>query len=214
MNMLLLSLFGALLLLDKYALGEFGISQPIITGAIIGAIFGDMWFGIFLGAVVQMIFLGGLPIGRDIPPDGQAAGIIAVTGYFLLRGSNTLGHSLFVATVLGLGGGIVGGLFDIYARRMNEKLYDHFMRHKESLYVCHAMGLLTAFGRGFLLFLPVFVFAGLFSVPAAVPEITQETLMIIGVSMGLANGLYLFVKLNKVVFLLIGGICGLALGVF
>ena len=28
----LLSLLGALVILDKYALGEFGLSQPIITG--------------------------------------------------------------------------------------------------------------------------------------------------------------------------------------
>jgi mannose/fructose/N-acetylgalactosamine-specific phosphotransferase system component IIC len=35
MNVILLSLLGALIILDKYALGEFGISQPIITGTII-----------------------------------------------------------------------------------------------------------------------------------------------------------------------------------
>ncbi|UCD20088.1 MAG: PTS sugar transporter subunit IIC [candidate division WOR-3 bacterium] len=214
MNAVLLSLLGAVILLDKYALGEFGISQPVVTGMIIGALFGDMWFGIFLGAMVQLIFLGGLPIGRDIPPDGQAAGIVTVTAYFLLRESNSLGHSLFVASVLGLLGGIVGGFFDIVARRFNEKLYHHFMLHEECLYICHGAGLLTAFGRGLLLFLIVFVFADLFVIPDVVPQITKETLTIIGICLGLANGLYLFVKVKTVVFLLIGGVCGLALVVF
>jgi len=214
MNAILLSLLGAFILLDKYALGEFGVSQPIVAGTIIGAIFGDMWFGIFLGAMIQLVFLGGLPIGRDIPPDGQAAGIITVTSYFLLRNSNSLGHSLFVAVVLGLAGGAAGGVLDVYARRINEKLYHRFVQHEESLYICHAAGLLTAFGRGVCLFLPIFVFCRLFVVPDIVPQITRDTLTIIGMSLGLANGFYLFVKVKTAIYLLIGGICGLALVVF
>jgi len=214
MNALLLSLLAAVIILDKYALGEFGISQPIITGAIFGAIFGDLWFGIFLGAMMQLIFLGGLPIGRDIPPDGQVAGIITVVCYFLLRDTNTLGHSLFTAAVLGLAGGIVGGVLEVYARRLNEKLYARFIHHEESLYLCHTAGLLTAFARGLCLFIPLFIFADLFTVPAVAPQLTKETITIIGVSLGLANSFYLFVKVKTAVYLLIGGVCGLVLVVF
>lgn len=213
MNVWLLSLLGALIVLDKYAFGEFGISQPVVTGCVIGAIFGDIWFGIFLGAMVQLIFLGGLPIGRDIPPDGQVAGIVTVASFFLLKHDNTLGHSLFVAMFLGLVGGIVGGILDIYARRLNEGLYDHFLLHPGSLFLCHAMGLLTALGRGIVVFVPILLFAHWVAVPGVVPEITRETLTIIGVSVGLANGFYLFAGRDKIVYLLIGGICGLVLGV-
>lgn len=214
MNAVLLSLLGSVIILDKYALGEFGVSQPIITGTIIGAIFGDVWFGIFLGGMVQLIFLGGLPIGRDVPPDGQAAGIITVTSYFLLRSNNTLGHSLFVAAVLGLAGSILGGVLEIYARRFNEKLYARFIHHEESLYICHTAGLLTAFGRGLCLFLPIFIFSKLFMIPGIFPQVHGATMAIIGISLGLANSFYLFVKVKTTVYLLIGGICGLALVVF
>lgn len=214
MNAILLSLLGAVIILDKYALGEFGISQPIITGTIIGAIFGDVWFGIFLGAMIQLVFLGGLPIGRDIPPDGQAAGIIGVACYFLLRSSNSMGHSLFVAAILALAGSIVGGALEIYTRRFNERLYHRFMHHEEALYMCHTAGLLTAFVRGLCLFIPLFVLSELLTVPGVFPQITKETLTIICISMGLANSFYLFVKKTTAVFLIIGGLCGLALVVF
>ena len=214
MNAILLSLLGALIILDKYALGEFGISQPIITGTIIGAIFGDVWFGIFLGAMIQLVFLGGLPIGRDIPPDGQAAGIITAGSYFLLRNGNSLGHSLFLAVLLGLAGGIIGGVLEVYARRFNEKLYVRFMGHEECLYICHTTGLATAFIRGLCLFLPLFVLSALLVVPDACPQITKDTLTIIGISIGLANSFYLFVKVKTTFYLLIGGLCGLALAVF
>lgn len=214
MNAVLLSLLGAVIILDKYALGEFGFSQPIITGTIIGAIFGDLWFGIFLGAMMQLIFLGGLPIGRDIPPDGQAAGILAAGSYFLLRGGNALGHSLFLAVVFGLTGGIIGGVLEVYTRRFNERLYNRFIHHEECLYICHTTGLATAFIRGLCLFLPLFVVSTLITVPGIFPQISQDTLMIIGVSIGLANSFYLFIKVKTVIYLLIGGICGLALAVF
>jgi hypothetical protein len=164
--------------------------------------------------MVQLIFLGGLPIGRDVPPDGQAAGIITVTSYFLLRSNNTLGHSLFVAAVLGLAGGILGGVLEIYARRLNEKLYARFIHHEESLYICHTAGLLTAFGRGMCLFLPIFIFSALFVIPGIFPQVHGATMSIIGISLGLANSFYLFVKVKTTVYLLIGGICGLALVVF
>jgi D-glucosaminate-specific PTS system IIC component len=214
MYAVLLSLLGAVIILDKYALGEFGFSQPIITGTIIGAIFGDVWFGIFLGAMIQLVFLGGLPIGRDIPPDGQAAGIITAGSYFLLRGGNSLGHSLFVALVFGLAGGIIGGAMEIYARRFNEKLYERFIHHEECLYICHTTGLATAFIRGLCLFLPLYVISSLIAVPDVFPQITQDTLAIIGVSIGIANSFYLFAKVKTMIYLLIGGVCGLALAVF
>jgi len=164
--------------------------------------------------MIQLIFLGGLPIGRDIPPDGQAAGILAAGSYFLLRGGNSLGHSLFAALIFGLAGGIIGGAMEIYARRFNEKLYSRFIHHEECLYICHTTGLATAFVRGLCLFLPVFILSSLLVVPGIFPEITQDTLVIIGVSIGLANSFYLFVKMKTLAYLLIGGICGLALAVF
>ena len=76
------------------------------------------------------------------------------------------------------------------------------------------MGLATAFVRGLCIFAPLFVISSLLSVPEIFPQISQGTLMIIGMSIGLANGFYLFVKVKTFVYLLIGGICGLALAVF
>jgi len=214
MSVVLISLIGAVIILDKYAFGEFGVSQPIIAGTIIGALFGDIYTGIFLGAIIQLIFLGGLPIGRDIPPDGQAAGIIGCGSYFLLRTSNSLEQSLFLAAVLALLGGIVGGVLEMYTRRYNEKFFHHFMKREDCLYVCHLAGLATAFLRGFCLFLPIFILSSSIKIPALLPQLTKELLTIIGISIGLANGIYLFVKKTTVVYAILGALCGLALVVF
>jgi mannose/fructose/N-acetylgalactosamine-specific phosphotransferase system component IIC len=214
MNAILISIIGSAIILDKYAAGEFGISQPIISCTIIGAFFGDVLTGIFLGAVLQMIFLGGLPIGRDIPPDGQGAGIIGGSAFFLLERLNSTGHSLFLAILLALLGSIVGGILEIITRRYNEKLYHMFMRKKHWLYPCHLFGLFTAFIRGLCIFLPICIFCSLINLPVQFPQMSRELLIIIAIGMGFANALYLFVKKATIIYTILGGLCGLALLVF
>jgi len=213
MNVILLTILCAVLILDKYAFAEFGFSQPIVAGTIIGAVFGDITTGIFLGALLQLIFLGGIPIGKNIPPDGQGGGIVGCASYFLLSGSNSSGHSLFLAVILALGAGVLGGIIEISIRRYNERLYQLFIRDKEHLAVYHLAGLLTAFVRGVVLFAPLFFLASILHLPQYFPQITKETLIIIGMSVGLANGIYLFVFIRKTnfVYLIFGGLCGLAL---
>ena len=39
-GVLIMTLLGSALILDKYAFGEFGISMPVVAGLIIGAIYG------------------------------------------------------------------------------------------------------------------------------------------------------------------------------
>jgi mannose/fructose/N-acetylgalactosamine-specific phosphotransferase system component IIC len=213
MSILLMTMLGSALILDKYAFGEFGLSMPVVAGLIIGALFGDARQGIFLGGIFQLIFLGGLPIGRDIPPDGQGAGIAACGSYFLMRPANTLEASVCLAAVFGLLAGILGGALEIWIRRYNEKLYYQFMRRENRLITYHLLGLATAFGRGVILFLPIFATAGIMIHPAVFPAYTKDLLTIVGMSMGLANAIYLFVKRRTIVFALIGGLCALALAV-
>jgi len=211
MNVFLISLIGAAIILDKYAFGEFGFSQPLISGTIIGAIFGNVTFGIFLGALLQLIFLGGLPIGSEIPPDGQAAGIIGCTSFFILAKVNSLEHALFLAIIFALSGGLIGGTMEIHARRFNEKLYYLFAKREEFLFPIHFAGLVTAYIRGLCLLLPIFIISSILIIPDAFPGLSKELLTIISVSIGLANGIYLFIKKTTMVYLIIGVVCGLVL---
>ena len=206
-----MTFLGSALILDKYAFGEFGISLPVVAGLLIGAVNGDMRQGVFFGGVFQLIFLGGLPIGRDIPPDSQGAGIVACGSFFIMRSGNTLEGAIFLAAFFGLIAGIVGGALEIWFRRYNEKLYYQFMRRENRLALYHFLGLLTAFFRGVVLFLPFFFIAGVITLPVVFPTFTKDLLMIIGVSMGLANAIYLFAKRRTIVYVLIGGLCALAL---
>jgi len=214
MNIIILSLIGAVIILDKYAIGEFGFSQPVIAGTIIGALFGNATQGIFLGGIFQLLFLGGLPIGRDIPPDGQAAGIVCCGSYFLLNKSNPTDKALLLACVFGLLASIIGGALEIATRKFNEKLYHQFLRNEDCLSRCHLAGILTAFARGFILFLPFYILAMVITLPEIFPSLSQKCLMIIGMGLGLANGINLFMKKENLTYGIMGVLCGLALLVF
>lgn len=211
MNFILLSVIGAVIMFDKFVFGEFGVSQPIIAGTIIGALFGDIQSGIFIGAMLQLIFLVGLPIGRDIPPDGQAAGIVGTGSYFLLRNTNQPGQALCLAIVLAFVSALVGGAMEILARHRNEKLYHLFMRRGKRLYLYHLFGFIPAFLKNFILVLPFFLLANYLIIPRQFPQLTRELLTIIGLSVGFANALYLFLKKTTMVYVILGALCGLAL---
>ncbi len=205
-----LTIVSSCLILDKYAFGEFGFSQPLIAGTIIGALCGDMRQGILIGSVFQLIFLGGLPIGRDIPPDGPGGGLVATGVYFLLRPDYSHAGALTAAVLLGLVASLAGGALEIAVRRQNEKLYHVFVRQENRFAFVHLAGVATAFIRGLLLFSPFFCAAALFRSPD-LPSVRPELILIIAQSVGLANAIYLFIKKKTFVYTLIGGLCGLAL---
>lgn len=204
-----LSALGAIILLDKYAIGESGISQPIIAGTIIGALCGDIRTGIFIGALFQMIFLANLPIGRDVPPDAQAAGIAGAGSFFILKQINQVEPSFIIIILVGILASILGSALDISIRHINERLYYQFLRNQASLSFCHLSGTLTAFLRGIILFLPLFAIVGLLRFPLIKASVNKEILMLIVVGLCIANGIYLYGKKNSFIFFIIGVLCTL-----
>ena len=51
--------------------------QPIVTGAVIGAILGDINTGLVVGGTYQLMTIGNMPIGGAQPPNAVIGGIMA-----------------------------------------------------------------------------------------------------------------------------------------
>lgn len=64
---LLLSVLVALLITENYGYGYWMISRPIFAGPLIGLILGDLQTGLIVGASVELMFMGVLPIGGSVP---------------------------------------------------------------------------------------------------------------------------------------------------
>ena len=90
---LLLSVFIALLVTENYGYGYWMISRPIFAGPLIGLILGNIETGLYVGATVELMYMGILPIGGSVPPNAQIAGTIS-TVFAITSGSAEMGIAL------------------------------------------------------------------------------------------------------------------------
>jgi len=71
------ALFGGLIGLDRTAVGQFMISQPIVVGPLTGWMLGDPGAGIIIGAVLELIWVLDMPIGAFVPADATVSTVSA-----------------------------------------------------------------------------------------------------------------------------------------
>jgi mannose/fructose/N-acetylgalactosamine-specific phosphotransferase system component IIC len=119
----LLALVGGLLALDRTAAAQFGLSQPIAAGPLVGWLLGDAPGGLLVGGLLQLLYAGALPIGASVPPDEGAATLVAaataVVGARLDPVEPRAPALLAIAVLAGLATGEVARGLDIWVRRTN-----------------------------------------------------------------------------------------------
>ncbi len=62
--------------IDQFNLLE-SLYQPIVTGAVVGAILGDLKTGLIVGGTYQLMTIGNMPVGGAQPPNAIIGGIMA-----------------------------------------------------------------------------------------------------------------------------------------
>ncbi|MDD7266769.1 MAG: PTS sugar transporter subunit IIC [Lachnospiraceae bacterium] len=62
--------------IDQFSLLE-SLYQPIVTGAVVGAILGDAQTGLLVGGTYQLMTIGNMPVGGAQPPNAVIGGIMA-----------------------------------------------------------------------------------------------------------------------------------------
>ena len=78
MEFLYISLLGGVLVLDTAAMLQILISQPLVSGTLIGLFFGNTALGLETGALLQLLWLNQIPVGAAKVPSGNLASIVAV----------------------------------------------------------------------------------------------------------------------------------------
>lgn len=110
---------GALLFLDATAVGHFLISAPIVTAPIIGWLLGDITIGLVIGAYLELIWIGLLPVGSRIPPNANVVAVVA-TASLIMGGATIKGDVISPVLVWGVFYGVFCG---IVAREIKVGLY-------------------------------------------------------------------------------------------
>jgi mannose/fructose/N-acetylgalactosamine-specific phosphotransferase system component IIC len=103
-QMLLVALAGGVLGLDRTAVGQFMVSQPIVAGPLVGTLLGDGASGLIIGLVLQLVWVMDMPIGTFVPANATIMSIVA-TGSAVLGSAGhvappVLGFCLFLSTAL------------------------------------------------------------------------------------------------------------------
>lgn len=207
MLILLLSLLGGLILLDKWALGEFGISQPLVSCPLLGLIFGDFSTGLILGIALELVWIGGLPLGGNVQADGQAAGVVGMECLILGRSFTTPDRLLFASLVFAALASLVGGYTDVVVRRFNSNLFRRAINNPSSQKIAryHFLGLLTSFLRGAVLVLVMLsVFFALSPLFKYLPKFNQDELFSLPFGIGIASLFLLFFARRRIPFIFIG----------
>ena len=88
----LVAFVGSVLSLDRTAALQIMISRPIVAAPVIGYMLGDTAAGLLIGCVLELLFIGGLPVGAYIPPHETMIAML-VTGISIIV--NNIGFARF-----------------------------------------------------------------------------------------------------------------------
>lgn len=166
--------------LDRTAVLQLMIARPIVAAPLTGWLMGDVATGLQIGAFLELLWLGRIPIGAAIPPDDTQVAVgstcLAVTQY---PGDPVPALAFSILCLLiALPFGRVGGFFDRVARRLNGSLWQRAEQAIEAeryhqLFWLHLQGILH-FGFASLCTFGVIVFGGLACLWILTPVLAGE----------------------------------------
>ncbi len=114
---LLLLCWGTLVGLDLVSVPQMMIARPIVAGSVAGAVVGDLWTGLQLGVLFELLQYDILPVGAVRYPEYGPATVAAVSAAHAAAGTFGIG----LGTVVGLVTGMLGGISIHVLRRLNAR---------------------------------------------------------------------------------------------
>ena len=82
-DIIIISVIGGLLSLDRRAAMQLMISQPLLAATIVGAAMGNVEQGMFIGVVLQLMWMSCVLFGANIPRNDTLATVTISSAYFL-----------------------------------------------------------------------------------------------------------------------------------
>lgn len=83
---IMLGIIAGVGILDGRIFGQLMFDRPLVTGALVGLVLGDLQTGIIIGAQLELIWMGIAGIGAATPPDIVTGGILG-TAFAIMSNS-------------------------------------------------------------------------------------------------------------------------------
>ena len=103
-QVLVAAIAGGLIGLDRTAVGQFMVSQPVAAGPLIGWLLGDLRAGLIIGGTLELIWVLDMPVGTFVPADATVT-TVAATAIAAIAGGGAaeapvIGFSLLLTTIM------------------------------------------------------------------------------------------------------------------
>ena len=125
-NFLLTILLGGIAALDATPVAQTMLSQPLITGALLSAIWGDWRTGLEVAIVLQVLAATTSPVGARTPEDYAVGGVAGVGSALALAASRPFAFTQDACAMVGVMIGLLSATFGVsllkWQRRRNEGL--------------------------------------------------------------------------------------------
>lgn len=118
-----MTMLGGALGLDTTAALQLMVSEPLVAGTLAGLVLGDPALGLALGAALQLVWCGALPVGAAPFPDSAPAAVGAVGGAFVLvRAGVPAATAMAAGLVVALCAGMAGQSLTTWLRKRSDGL--------------------------------------------------------------------------------------------
>ncbi len=120
-EIILVSAVGGLIALDKTAAFQVMISRPIVAAPLVGLLLGDPMTGLKAGLVLELLWIGHLPVGADLPPDETIVSIlISAVSIWCLKISGGISEEIIsLAFIIAFPAAILSQRMESYVRKIN-----------------------------------------------------------------------------------------------
>ncbi len=128
-EIILISFCGSLLCLDRVFIQAM-ISRPVVIAPLMGLFLGNLYAGLIIGALIELIWIDRLPIGTYIPPNDSITAVVA-TSIALIAGSATGDVSpqiIALAVILSIPCGSLAKQIDVMIIKSNNTLSDRALQ--------------------------------------------------------------------------------------
>lgn len=154
MDIIILSAVISFLALDTTIAFQILLSSPIFSCPILGWILGDIQLGFEMGFLLQLLWLGRIPAGAYIVPEGNIASMVVTALVLLNQNQGFPNTTLTLAFCEGIFIGYVGALITLSYRKLNNRILDLIIKQIQKIHFKTTLLLET--GSMFLYFMLVF----------------------------------------------------------
>lgn len=172
------SVAGGVISLDRSAAFQVMLSRPIVAGPLIGIICGSLYTGVVIGAILELLWIGDLPVGGHVPAHETAAVVIAVAVASSMKGVLPQKELIGLSVLMVIPFAVVCQKIDETVRKFNKYYYYRTMKSIENGSVSgigriNMLAIASLFVTNTIIFF-IFIVSGLIGIIHIYPLISEQ----------------------------------------